>query len=56
MLAASIDLKKALDSVHREEFCDLHFRGIPAGIIGLLTGVEGWVRRYSLRCMTPMID
>ena len=40
MLAAYVDLKKALDSVHRETLWDLlRLRGIPARIIGLLTGL-----------------
>ena len=40
MLAAYVDLKKAFDSVHREALWDLlRLRGIPAGIIGLLTGL-----------------
>ena len=40
MLAAYVDLKKAFDSVHRETLWDLlRLRGIPARIIGLLTGL-----------------
>ena len=40
MLAAYVDLKKAFDSVHRESLWDLlRIRGIPAGIINLLTGL-----------------
>ena len=39
MLAAYVDLKKAFHSVHRETFWDLRHRGIPARIIGLLTGL-----------------
>ena len=40
MLAAYVDLKKAFDSVHRESLWDLlRLRGIPAGIIDLLTGL-----------------
>ena len=40
MLAAYVDLKKAFDSVHREALWDLlRLRGIPARIIGLLTGL-----------------
>ncbi|KAG0727434.1 LINE-1 reverse transcriptase [Chionoecetes opilio] len=40
MLAAYVDLKKAFDSVHRESLWDLlRFRGIPAGTIGLITGL-----------------
>ena len=39
MLAAYVDLKKAFDLVHRETLWDLLLlRGIPARIIGLLTG------------------
>ena len=40
MLAAYVDLTKAFDSVHRETLWDLLLlRGIPARIIGLLTGL-----------------
>ena len=40
MLAAYVDLKKAFDSVHRETLWSLLLlRGIPARIIGLLTGL-----------------
>ena len=40
MLAASVDLKKTFESVHRETLRDiLCLRGIPAGIIGLLSGL-----------------
>ena len=40
MLAAYVYLKKAFDSVHRKTLWDLlHLRGIPARIIGLLTGL-----------------
>ena len=40
MLAAYVDLKKEFDSVHRETLWDLlRLRGIPARIIGLLTGL-----------------
>ncbi len=40
MLAAYVDLKKALDSAHREPPWKLvGLRGIPAGIIGLLSGL-----------------
>ena len=40
MLAAYVDLKKAFDSVHREALWELlRLRGIPARIIGLLTGL-----------------
>ncbi len=40
MLAAYVDLKKAFDSVHRETLWEiLRFRGIPARILGLLTGL-----------------
>ena len=40
LLAAYVDLKKAFDSVHREALWDLlRLRGIPARIIGLLTGL-----------------
>ena len=40
MLAAYVDLKKVFDSVHRERLWDLlRLRGIPAKIIGLLTGL-----------------
>ena len=40
MLEAYVDLKKAFASVHRETLWDLlHLRGIPARIIGLLTGL-----------------
>ena len=40
MLASYVDLKKAFDSVHREALWDLlRLRGIPARIIGLLTGL-----------------
>ena len=40
LLAANIDLKKAFDSVHRKALWDLlGLRGIPAGIIGLLSGL-----------------
>ena len=40
MLAAYVDLKKAFDSVHRETLWEhLGLRGIPAGIIGLLSGL-----------------
>ena len=40
MLAAYVNLRKAFDSVHRETFWDfLRLRGIPARIIGLLTGL-----------------
>ena len=40
MLAAYVDLKKAFDSVHRETLWDLlRLPGIPARIIGLLTGL-----------------
>ena len=40
MLASYVDLKKAFDSVHREALWDLlRLRGIPAGIIGLLSGL-----------------
>ena len=39
MLAAYVNLK-GFDSVHRETLWDLlHLRGIPARIIGLLTGL-----------------
>ena len=50
MLAAYVDLKKAFDSVHRETLCDLlRLRGIPARIIGLLTGLySGTVR--AVKC------
>ena len=38
--AAYVDLEKAFDSVHRETLWDLLcLRGIPARIIGLLTGL-----------------
>ena len=38
MLAAFVDLKRPFDSVHCKALCDLlHLRGIPAGIIGLLS-------------------
>ncbi len=38
MLAAYVDFKKALNSVHRETLWSLlRLRGIPAGILGLLT-------------------
>ena len=40
MLAACVDLKKAFDSVHREALLYiLRLRGIPAWIIGLLSGL-----------------
>ena len=40
MLAACVDLKKEFDSVHREALWDLlRLREIPAGIIGLLSGL-----------------
>ena len=40
MLAAYVDLTKAFDSIHWEAFWDLlHLRRIPAGVIGLLTGL-----------------
>ena len=40
MLTAFVNLKKPFDSVHHEALWDLlHFRGIPAGIIGLLSGL-----------------
>ena len=40
MFATYVDLKKAFDSVHGEALWDLlHLRGIPAGIIGLLSGL-----------------
>ena len=40
MLAAYIGFKKAFDSVHRETLWELlRLRGIPARIIGLLTGL-----------------
>ena len=40
MFAAYVDLKKTFVSVHREALWDLlRFRGIPAGIIGLLSGL-----------------
>ncbi len=40
MLTAYVDLKKALDSVHREKLWDiLRVRGIPARIIDLMTGL-----------------
>ena len=40
MLAAYVDLKKAFDSVHQETLWDLlRLRGIPARIIGILTGL-----------------
>lgn len=40
LLAAYVDFKKAFDSVHRETLWDvLRFRGIPAKIIGLMTGL-----------------
>ena len=40
LLAAYVDLKKAFDSVYREALWDLlRLRGIPARIIGLLTGL-----------------
>ena len=39
MLAVYVDLK-VFELVHREELWDLlHFRWIPAGIIGLLSGL-----------------
>ena len=39
-LAAYVDLKKAFDSVHRESLWNvLRLRGVPAGIIGLITGL-----------------
>ena len=38
MLAAYNDFKKAFDSVHRETLL-LRLRGIPARIIGLITGL-----------------
>ncbi len=40
MLAAYVDLKKAFDSLHRETLWDnLRLHGIPARILGLLTGL-----------------
>ena len=40
VLAAYVNLKKAFDSVHQETLWDLvQLRGIPARIIGLLTGL-----------------
>ena len=40
MLAAYVDLKKAFDSVHRETLWELlGLRGIPAGIIALMSGL-----------------
>ena len=40
MLAAYVDLKKAFESLHHEVLWDLlRIRGIPAGIIGLLSGM-----------------
>ncbi len=40
LLAACVDLKKAFDSVHRESLWSLlRLRGVPAGILGLLTGL-----------------
>ena len=39
--AAYVDLKKAFDSVHREALWDLlRFRGVPAGILGLLVALH----------------
>ena len=39
-LASYVDLKKAFDSVHRETLWELlRLRGIPAGIIGLMSGL-----------------
>ena len=41
MLAAYVDLKKAFDSVHREALWELlSLRGIPPGIIGLLSALH----------------
>ena len=40
LLAAYVDLKKAFDSVHRESLWELlRLRGMPAGIIGLISGL-----------------
>ena len=40
MLAAYVDVKKTFDLVHRETLWNLlRLRGIPARIIGLLTGL-----------------
>ena len=50
MLAAYVDLKKVFDSVHREALWDLLcLHGIPAGIIGLLSGLYSGTE-IALKC------
>ena len=53
MFAAYADFKKAFNSVHREAFCDLRLRWIPAGIIGLLTGLL--VTEHAMKCRAGVL-
>ena len=56
LLAAYVDLKKAFDSVHRGTLWDiLRVRGIPARIIGLMTGLYSGTES-AVKCGSGISD